>query len=75
MEKKNIIDALDEIGFLKLGLVELISSEVLTSKEECEKALEHLERYKADFPTSKKKDDPWLKKFLANAAARFITKL
>lgn len=66
-EKSNIIDLLDEVGMLNLGLAELISAEVLVDIDSCQRAKEHLERFKRDLPSSSKKDDKFVIKFLKDA--------
>ena len=66
-ENANIIDLLDEVGMLNLGLAELISAEVLIDIDSCMKAKERLERFKRDSPSSRKKDDEHVKKILKDA--------
>lgn len=53
-DKINVIDTLDEAGMLYLGLVELISAEVLVDIDSCQKAKLHLARFKQDLPSSRK---------------------
>lgn len=64
---ENIIDLLDEVGMLNLGLVELISAEVLVDVYSCMKAKERLERFKQALPLSCKKDDEFVVNFLKDA--------
>lgn len=66
-ENANIIDLLDEVGMLNLGLAELISAEVLIDIDSCLKTKERLERFKRDLPSSRKKDDEQVKKILKDA--------
>lgn len=66
-DKINIIDALDEAGMLYLGLVELISAEVLVDIDSCHKAKLHLVRFQQDLPVSRKCNDAFVKKFLNDA--------
>lgn len=66
-ENANIIDLLDEIGMLNLGLAEIISAEVLIDIDSCLKAKERLERFKRDLPSSRKKDDEFVVNFLIDA--------
>lgn len=66
-KKENIIDLLDELGMLNLGLAELISAEVLVDGYACLKAKERLERIKRALPSSCKKDDECVINFLKDA--------
>lgn len=66
-KKENIIDLLEEVGMLNLGLAELISAEILVDVYACLKAKERLERFKRALPSSCKKDDEFVINFLKNA--------
>lgn len=65
--KINIIDTLDEVGMLYLGLAGLISAEVLIDEDSCVRAKEHLEMFKRDLPASNKSNDEFVTRFLRNA--------
>ena len=67
MAKENFIDKLHEAGMLYFVLGSLISTETLVDVESCHKSLKVLEMMKADYGTSKMKDDVKIKKFLEDA--------
>ena len=63
----NLIDKLDEMGMLYFVIVSLFSAETLVDVESCEVSLKGVEKLRSELPTSKRKNDPEIWKFLDDA--------